>query len=423
MDSEVNTQVLQKLKRKVKCYVNKLKVDGDYKKLFNTYKILPNLARKDENDNFTRLFSFLHDKLAPDEYLKNVSIQKKVPYHLEKQLLNSQTLTKIVNMDVYHKTINDETWKRCKSDCFRFWKMLVEKEVHSTAYMLRLITRSILKTGDGGFIKFENSSKLTGVWEQDYQKIKLLMTNETEKNKKKRTILGFGPSSSGKTYWAEQIIELFVNQDPDFPKIFLSVDGGIMRESSVVYQTILKQNEIKDIPGFLNLVSAGFSILNPSIFASDKIKKQLVKFLEYQSQQGNRISLYVPETLGGCFFNCQDKYNKYINLTEDRQGWIGLMIYQHLRDCPFDEGYQCVGTENAGTNRQIHQGKKYSASAYSNSFKNGRNHLKKSPFCRLEIHNSGGKKGSKTTITEYPNAEGRYQIPETKNQSYQVIRA
>ena len=361
--------------------------------------------------------------------MKNVSIKTAVPYHLKKQLLNSQTLTKIVNMDVYKTdmTKKNKSWKKCESDCFNFWKMLVEKEVRSTAYMLRLITNSILKTGDGESISFQNTStsKLTGVWEQDYQKIQLRMTDETEKKKKKRTILGFGPSSSGKTYWAEQIIELFANQDTTFPKIFLSVDGGIMREVSVVYQMILEQNKIKDIPGFLNLVSAGISLLNPSIFASDKIKKQLMKFLEFQSREGNPlISLYVPETLGGCFFNCPDKYNKYIKLTEDRQGWIGLMIYQHLTDCPFDEGYKCVGTEKAGKTRQISQGKKYSASAYQNSLKNGRIHLKKSPFCRLEIHNSGGREENKTTITEYPNGEGKYQIPETKkteNKTYIVI--
>jgi len=420
LQDSLENKVFQKLSAKVNSYIKKLTSERNYKK--------PDLSLSREN--FSKMFDFVSENLKRDNYLKNVNILQTVPMEFKEELLNRETLSKMVNMDVYKTgkmTTKNDTWKKCERQCFRFWKMLVEKEVHSTAYMLRLIANSILG-GYGGSISFvvddSKSQNLTGVWEQDYQKINLLMTDETEKNKKKRTILGFGPSSSGKTYWAEQIIELFVNQDLTFPKIFLSVDGGKMREVSVVYQMILKQNEIKQIPGFLNLVSAGINLLNPSIFASDKIKKQLMKFLQFQSQQGNPpISLYVPETLGGCYFDCPDKYNKYIKLTGDYEGWIGLMIYQHLQNCPFPVGYQCVGTKPAGKNRQITQGKKYSASAYQNSFKNGRIHLQKSPFCRLEIHNSGGKDKSKTSIIEYPNAKGEYQIEESinrKDKTYQV---
>ena len=70
--------------------------------------------------------------------------------------------------------------------------------------------------------------------------------------KKKRLIMGFGPSASGKTFWTENVIKMMDKADPNFPKVFMSVDGGIIREFSEIYQEVVR-NTPKIILGFKNL--------------------------------------------------------------------------------------------------------------------------------------------------------------------------
>lgn len=365
--------------------------------------------------NFKKLFLFLHEEIILKKYTENVFVNG-VPvdddnFYNPNELFNGAILTKIVNMKIYEDN-NNRNWKKCENECFKFWKELVKKEIASTAYMLRLIVNSILKNEYNISVRFEVQGDLKGLWVDDYPKLKMVITDETERQKTKRTILGFGPSSSGKTYWAEQIIKLF---DENFPKVFLSIDGGIMREQSIVYQMIIKQNKFRNVEGFSNLVTAGLGFTE-SIFLSNTIKKQLLNFLAIQPP-ANKISVYVPETLGDCDIpllgDCSKKYKKYIDLTQD-QNWIGLMIYQHLRgeQCDFPVGFKCTGTEIAGKAREKQQGKKYSSTAYSTSLKNGRTHLQKSPFCRLEIHNSGNR-GNQSVILEYP-IDGKFKLDSTK---------
>ena len=365
--------------------------------------------------NFKKLFLFLHEEIILKKYTQNVFVNGVPVEYLFNpgSLFNGKVFTKIVNMKIYEND-NNRNWKKCQNECFKFWKELVKKEIESTAYMLRLIVNSILKNEYNISVGFQvqELQQLTGLWVDDYPKLKMVITDESEREKIKRTILGFGPSSSGKTYWAEEIIKLF---EENFPKVFLSIDGGIMREQSIVYQMIIKQNKFRNVEGFSNLVTAGLGFTE-SIFLSNIIKKQLLNFLAIQPPE-NKISVYVPETLGDCDIpllgDCSKKYKKYIDLTGD-QNWIGLMIYQHLREqqCDFPVGFKCTGTEIAGEAREKQQGKKYSSTAYSTSLKNGRTHLQKSPFCRLEIHNSGNRE-NQSVILEYP-INGEFQLDETK---------
>ena len=377
-------------------------------------------------DNFINLFLFLHQELIENSYTDRILVNGSniTNLFLLEDFFNASLLQQIVELIIYemnekNQNQNDTTWKKCENQCFTFWKKLVNQEIQSTAYMLRLIVNSILGSKKGEMIvhfKTRNpNDQLTGKFRDDFEKLELFMINPLERQKTKRTILGFGPSSSGKTFLAEEVIKLF---GPDFPQYFLSIDGGLMREQSIVYQMIIKQNMFRNISGFRNLVSAGLDFTG-SIFISDIIKADLLRFLQQQSPE-NRISIYVPETLGGCFFDCQKKYKKYIDLTGD-MNWIGLMIYQHLRgdQCDLPEGFKCTGTEIAGKARQIKQGKKYSSTAYSTSIKNGRTHLQKSPFCRLEIHNSGNQE-NKSIITEYP-IQGKYKLPEKNTKRYVLL--
>ena len=147
--------------------------------------------------------------------------------------------------------------------------------------------------------------------------------------------------------------------------------------------------------GITNLVSAGLNLFSKSLFDSNIIKKHITKFLETQNKN-IPISLYVPETLGGCYGqikNCEKNYEKYINITKDDK-WIGLLIWQHKNgsDCEFDSQHKCLGCTESGIAREKEEGKKYSNSAWDISMKNGKEQIMKAKGGSYEIHNAGGKK-------------------------------
>jgi len=308
------------------------------------------------------------------------------------------------------ETFQKNKWVPCKSDCYTLIHNMVMKEINSTAYMLRLMSNSLLKISDEFSFYFEYDGELlTGLWENDKNRFNI----KTNDNSKPRTILGFGPSASGKTYWANNIIKMFNEQfSGNFPKIFMSVDGGICREMSEVYQTVINKVENSSLGGLTNLVTAGLG-RTKTIFKSGTIKKTLNKYLIEQKKSGNRISIYAPITLGGCIRSlCKKDYKAFLDITDDKN-WIGLMIYQHKSglECPYKNKYRCVGCTESGKMRELGEGKKYSSGAYHNSIRNGFIAIKNSKFCRLLIHNSGGykyksKSGetlfSKSIITEYP---------------------
>ena len=322
---------------KTQNYQNKIKASlqtGSFEQIFDTMKEYMEshassaqvyIKRESGDlkfDNFKKLFSFLYSQIISKKYTQNVyvdGLQLDENFFNPNDLFNGTIFTKIVNMKIYEDQ-NNHNWKKCENECFKFWKELVKKEIESTAYMLRLIVNSILKNENNISVQFEvqELQQLTGLWVDDYRKLKMVITDSDERQKPKRTILGFGPSSSGKTYWAEQIIKLF---GENFPKVFLSIDGGIMREQSIVYQMIIKQNKFRNVEGFSNLVTAGLGFTE-SIFSSNTIKKQLLNFLAIQPQQ-NKISVYVPETLGDCDIpllgDCSKKYKKYIDLSFSKE--------------------------------------------------------------------------------------------------------
>ena len=319
-------------------------------------------------------------------------------------------------------------WIPCKSDCYKKLHDLVLKEINSTAYMLRLISNSILKLSSEYQLSFiYNGIPLTGLWKDDHSKFSV-STNDTSIP---RLILGFGPSASGKTYWANNLIKLFNEElSGNFPKIFVSVDGGLARELSEVYQTIIHRVETSNLGGLSNLVTAGMG-RTKSIFKAGTIKKSMIKYLLDEKIKGNRVSIYAPITLGGCIrMLCKKDYKKFLDITGD-DNWIGTMIYQHKTglECPYQKEYRCAGTTESGTNREKTEGKQYSSSAYNNSIKNGFMAIKNSKFCRLLIHNSGGykykdndgnEKFAKSIITEYP-VNGRFKfdnIPQSYNSVY-----
>lgn len=333
-------------------------------------------------------------------------------------------IMEINNLEIFKIRQTSVQWKECKNDCSSVLKKYIDMEISSTAYMLRLIIKSLVKTSsknhESVFLTYHNedNTPLTGKWKNDKKYFML----QNSYNGEPRLIMGFGPSASGKTYWTKTIVSLLKEKISDFPQVFLSIDGGIAREISLVYQMILNQIKLSNFKGLKNLVNASAFSFLPNLFPSDKIKKSLTKFIEKNNiaNNGPNMSLYVPITLGGCISNCESKYKKYIDLTND-DSWIGLLIYQHKlqEECHFQSGYRCKSTTISGSTRQVSQGKKFSSNAFNNSMKNGYTELSKSPFLSLEIHNSGGLDKNKSIIMEYPQSsnQNNYFILDDENSS------
>jgi hypothetical protein len=282
--------------------------------------------------------------------------------------------------------------------------------------MLNIISNSLVSIDDKSCVKFIfNGSRLSGIWNEDKDKFRF----EIPSSEKTRLIMGFGPSASGKTYCAKAIISMLSKNDPDFPKSFLSIDGGIYREKSYIYQKIIKLIKSKtQFNGLKNLVLSGVQLKTSitdktiekrhSLFDSNIIKKKVIEYLS----NGDKISLYIPETLGGCFFDCSSIYKKYITIANDYKSWIGLLIWQHKthNDCDYKDGYKCKGCTESGKEREKNEGKIYSSTAWENSMKNGRYYMMQAPGGRYEIHN-GGTKDSKSVIIDHSSHKILQTIP------------
>lgn len=295
-------------------------------------------------------------------------------------------------------TKKKKEWLTCKEDCFKVIRKHIDNELRSTAYILRTLAFSIVsfkENSDSMQIVYtgdDNGSSLTGKWEKDQFSFRIVVKQPSNTGK---LIMGLGPSASGKTYWAKTIIKLLNENLDDFPDTFLSIDGGIYRESSFVYQSVIYILKKLNISGISNLVSAGIkSAIVGSLFDSNKIKKSIKEFLK---KQNSPVNLYVPETLGDCLSTDDRCFNThikpYVELTNDID-WTALHIYQHVtgEKCEYPEEYKCVGTTESGKSREITEGKKYSSSAYNNSFNSSNHMMNKTEGVRLMIHNSGGKK-------------------------------
>lgn len=258
-------------------------------------------------------------------------------------------------------------------------KHYAEKELNSTAYMLKVITESTIIDKGKGQIVFEITAghDLTGIWENDKENINIKeiryngqpVESKTEKGK---LIMGFGPSASGKSFMAEKIINIMCETDETFPHIFFNIDGGEYRKYSAVYQTVVKAIEDYASGETKNICYIGINNLSKSI-NTENIKKKITDYLLGEKNRDNKlqINLYVPDTLNSCslssksIFNlglthgCMEKISKYLRITNGYAEWIALMIYQHTGNCPLPEQYKCEGTKINGTKREKCESKKY----------------------------------------------------------------
>ena len=299
-------------------------------------------------------------------------------------------------------------WVPCKDRCDATIRALMTAELNSTAYMLRALTESVL-TVEGGVIEFEPLIGLTGRWDIDHERIRITRLGLTPPTyisgrARGRLIMGFGPSASGKTHWAKTILTLMSSANPAFPKTMLSIDGGLYRQTSIIYRAVLEEAKRICVEGFDNLVLARWELFRSSLFNSDNVKAQIV---EYLLRQTVPISLYVPETLGDCGRgrpkSCVSKYSPYMAVTGDRTNWIGLLIWQHktAADCTAtDAAHRCKGCTESGEERQRDEGKKYSNGSYDHSMSEGEKAIRSAPGGQYKIHNGGGP-GKISVLTDY----------------------
>lgn len=323
---------------------------------------------------------------------------------LEKRIMIEINKLKEINPTECNVQEEFRKWIKCRDTCESLVKSLMNTEIKTTAYILRALCKSIIIINDGYnplltiLILDTDKSNINGLWQNDSKYLKIVQYG-TEKFcnpcQSGKLIMGFGPSASGKTFWAKTIIKIFKEADKTYPDSFITIDGGIYRETSNIYQITKQLIKKKCLAGFTNLVQAGLTILNKSLFKAGSIKKLLVNFIK--DQKSIKINLYVPDTLAGCGIpvvrECKKVYEPYINITGDTK-WIGLLIWQHKlgTECEFPSKYKCVGTTESGKRRERDEGKKYSNSTWSRAMSNGMTALLKAPGGSYKIHNTGGKK-------------------------------
>lgn len=361
-----------------------------------------------------------------DSYLENVTFTNPAikQFLFQKMNLNIRELVTILTsqykeVDRCDINILNKTWNTCKGVCEKYLREYIEKETRSTAYILRSLAISVI-TSDNTMgritvhIDRNNVPRLNGLWDMDKKYIILQSYGNVTKNIQNtqniqniqntgRLIMGFGPSASGKSFWSAKLLKIF-QKNNKFPNSFITIDGGIYREVSLVYRIARIFAKYLCISGFSNLVVAGIhSIRKESLFNTRSIKNSIVDYLQIQSRIYNQvnkvrnitINLYCPDTLSNCNTtkDCMNKISKYINITNDKN-WIGLLIWQHKygKDCNYEDRYKCVGCTESGKAREKDDGKQYSNSSWRKSMIIGHKMMLQAPGYRLRIHNSGGKK-------------------------------
>jgi len=369
-------------------------------------------------------FTTLGIEILKDEYLEIERRTKNITELTKEDILASNNKNHEDIKNTLGVDVSMDTWVECDNNCERLFKESFQYEQKTLFYLLKIITKSFITIDNSKIVfVFDNLRDLQSfkivfvqpIGKGSEESNKLLTVTKYSKDLKvdqvkrgfkvttsPRLIMGFGPSASGKTYNAKNVIGLLSKIDNGFPKCFLSIDGGIYRENSMTYQALVKLAPTIGIEGFSNLVITGSKEKN-SLFYSTNIKNSIKELLSKQSQ---KLSLYVPETLSSCVLNlCMEKIQPYIVLTGDNN-WVALMIYQHKdrARCPYTDDYSCKGTIESGTSREKTEGKKYSSGAWDISYSNGLYMLDRAPSYRFLIHNSGSEKPSlfydRTNYTE-----------------------
>lgn len=265
-------------------------------------------------------------------------------------------------------------------------KIYADYEINSSLYMIKTLIDSVITIEDNS-LNIKIAGNLDGNWNLDKTNVSIEF-NKQQNIEEPFLIVGFGPSASGKTYNAYRVINEIVSKQPNkYPKTYLSIDGGLYRETSYIFNSIVNEvkNNGKNCGGYDDLLNPNFiqklkSIFKTktlsNIFNSSKTKSQIISFLkDHNSNPITRrrpISIYVPETCGiniGFKKSCIDKYLSVVGLNYDiindsqntnRLRYIPVFIWMTRMACEF-----------MGYKRQYNEGKKYNSDSWNISFRNG----------------------------------------------------
>ena len=320
--------------------------------------------------------------------------------------------------------------KHCDSAALHYlWR--IERE--STIYMLRILNMGYISKKDDTsrplIINFDLShgsltststvrnATLTGIWSEDYHNVKLaLATTEGAIT----FVLASGPTGAGKTFMGEKICEKL-----DLPPM-ISIDGGIYRDCSIVYQIIKHVLKMKGWAGMRNLVFTttlekihsvprllriSWTKFFEGIFDTEKVKNLVSQYLHNQKRLYRiNFPIYVPDTLS--FTPSMNDYKDFLELTgysgknTDRMNIVNAVIYQHWEGgekCPLKPQNKCVGCLASGQEREIREGKKYpdNPDSYNKGVENSLAVLfdESNEFTtRIFIHNTGSPDPSKESL-------------------------
>jgi len=372
-----------------------------------------------EIEELQKLFKNTITKETYKIYLDSLRIEKKDTYKLDfrnyfgsNQInLNSYEETisnffipnfnKIHNIiETYKAQVISNKWIKCKDkctkkdkecirECYTTLNNILKQEINKAFYILRTLKKSIItivpEFDYNNCITINSNIDFNKSWEDVSKSCNLKLGNTHDQNCK--LIFGFGPSASGKTKCAEKMIDLFKKNDTTFPTTFITIDGGICRESSILYNFIILCLRYYNIYGIENLdINDPIKELSmPRLFP--KVKHIIRDFL---SNSDKSYSLYIPETLSKPKFDPK----KYIEISKDKE-WIGLLIWQHKgtttdSKCPYTyESLKCEGCVRSGKSRERYEGKIYKDTNWEKSMDNGLTQIKIAPGGGYSIHNSG----------------------------------
>lgn len=243
---------------------------------------------------------------------------------------------------------------RCK---FEDLKRLITKEIHSTYYMINILTNSVIPAKEKLF-KIKVGDIPFEMWKEEKDHIQIELAEHT-KHKHQFLIYAAGPTGSGKTFWLENLVKMGLKSTklPNFPPVFFNIDGGRYRELSLVYRLIVCAVRKKNWKGMKNLTE--------DLFKSGDIKKMVKNFIKEKNKFPSGVSLITPETLSEQIPYINDVYKRDRDLIPNAT-IIYSVIFRHWNQCKLTlENFKCVGTRTAGNQRAVGQGKKFPSSNHS----------------------------------------------------------
>ena len=313
---------------------------------------------------------------------------------------------------------NKDGWIECNGEDKEKLKSLLDEEKNTNSFIIKCLNKSFLNYDEQNKPIFHEMNHNNGTSTRiNYNSI--IFKGEYKHKDQKKLIMGFGPSASGKTHMSSKIIKILNKLYPEvFEKdYYISIDGGIYRECSIIYNAIHQAAKICGLSGITNLAK---------MFNAESVKKNVMEYLNhFKNLQKKIFNLYVPETLVSCNYSsssCDDLIDIYKTYTGDNEYWTALHIYQCYyggNKCQQSESYyQCEGIKGSVSKRQDTEGKIASSHAFhlrtlgrdSYNFGNrqAEKYLMKTKGIRFKIHNVGRANGfsilyDKTNYTDMYN--------------------